>query len=449
MTASQFRQPQFLGPSHEPRHRVRCPIHGFIRFSDAERKIIDNPLFRRLRFIRQLALTELVYPGATHTRFEHSLGVMETATRIFDRIAAEKGALLETLFKKIPVLAEDTMAKARQICRLAALLHDIGHCCFSHAVETVMHKDSSHEKLSAHLIRSDEFLKVQIDSSYFSECSDLTSNLIVHDPKTNRPQLRILRDIVSGQVDADRTDYLLRDAYHCGVDYGRFDYRRLIECLTVWHDDDSDELEIAIHRDGVQSFESLILARYQMNTQVYYHRLRRVYDRYLEEYFKTIPKEEFDSPQKIADWNDIRAMNELMLSAADSTADGHMWAKRIIDRRHHHDVFSLEHGDGFPVLQKVRKILNQIQSEFTDVDFVADLPDKPVSIHKLARDSDQEDDGIDFPMIDGGKKVSLGDRSHVLRTLSKSFRLGFIFADTEDREKRQQIAARCRILRNQ
>ena len=449
MTTSQFRQPEYLGPSHEPKHRVRCPIHGFIRFSDTERQIIDNPLFRRLRFIRQLALTELVYPGATHTRFEHSLGVMETATRIFDRIAAEKGALLEALFKKIPVLTENTMAKARQICRLAALLHDIGHCCFSHAVETVMHKDSSHEKLSALLIRTDEFLKVQIDSSYFPECADLTANLIVRDPKSDRPQLRILRDIVSGQVDADRTDYLLRDAYHCGVDYGRFDYRRLIECLTVWHDDNSDELEIAIHRDGVQSFESLILARYQMNTQVYYHRLRRVYDRYLEEYFKTIPKEEFDSPQKIVDWNDIRAMNHLMLSAADTNAVGHPWAKRIIERRHHRDVFALEHGDGFPVLQKVRKIHNQVQLEFPEVDFIADLPDKPISIHKLARDSDQDGEGIDFPMIDAGKKVSLGDRSHVLRTLSKSFRLGFIFADVEDREKRQEIAARCRNLRNQ
>ena len=89
---SQYRQPSFLGSDHEPIHRIRCPVHGFIRFSKAEREIIDHRLFRRLRYIRQLALTELVYPGATHTRFEHSLGVMEMATRIFDRLAVENGA---------------------------------------------------------------------------------------------------------------------------------------------------------------------------------------------------------------------------------------------------------------------------------------------------------------------------------------------------------------------
>lgn len=81
----------------------------------------------------------------------------------------------------------------------------------------------------------------------------------------------MLRDIVSGQVDADRSDYLLRDSLHCGVDYGRFDHLRLIECLTSWKDEDSGELVIGIKRDGIHSFEAMILARYQMNTQVYYH----------------------------------------------------------------------------------------------------------------------------------------------------------------------------------
>jgi len=99
-TVSAHRQPQFLTAQDEPQHRIRCPIHGFIHFSENERYIIDHPLFRRLRYIRQLALTEFVYPGATHTRFEHSLGVMEVATQAFDSLAAKQGALLENLFKK-------------------------------------------------------------------------------------------------------------------------------------------------------------------------------------------------------------------------------------------------------------------------------------------------------------------------------------------------------------
>lgn len=150
---STYRQPQYLGANHEPVHRVRCAIHGFIRFSHCERRIIDHWVFRRLRFIRQLALTELVYPGATHTRFEHSLGVMEMATRIFDRLAAENGAQMEETFAEVEALREQTMARARQACRLAALLHDTGHCCFSHAAEPVLHEGSDHESLTVELLK--------------------------------------------------------------------------------------------------------------------------------------------------------------------------------------------------------------------------------------------------------------------------------------------------------
>src|SRR5262245_13225155 len=104
MTTPSFRQPEFLAEADEPRHRIRCPIHGFIRFSENERKIIDHDIFRRLRWIRQLALTELVYPGATHTRFEHSLGVMEVATRIFDALARSHGDVMEATFTTVEQL---------------------------------------------------------------------------------------------------------------------------------------------------------------------------------------------------------------------------------------------------------------------------------------------------------------------------------------------------------
>src|SRR3954465_10433111 len=106
MAGSAFRQPKLLTSADEPVHRIRCPIHGFIRFSENERKIIDHPLFRRLRWIRQLALTELVYPGATHTRFEHSLGVMEVATRIFDARARSRGDIMEATFTTVEQLKD-------------------------------------------------------------------------------------------------------------------------------------------------------------------------------------------------------------------------------------------------------------------------------------------------------------------------------------------------------
>ncbi|MBI1788765.1 MAG: HD domain-containing protein, partial [Acidobacteria bacterium] len=129
---------EFLTNNDKPTQRVRCPVHGFIRYSANERKIIDHPAFQRLRHIRQLAMTYLVYPGAMHSRFEHSLGVMELATQAFDLLALRYPERLENELKQIPELGDGTMAKARQIVRLMALLHDVGHPAFSHAAETTI-----------------------------------------------------------------------------------------------------------------------------------------------------------------------------------------------------------------------------------------------------------------------------------------------------------------------
>jgi HD superfamily phosphohydrolase len=445
---SAYRQPEYLGASHEPVHRVRCAVHGFIRYSQSERRIIDHRIFRRLRFIRQLALTELVYPGATHTRFEHSLGVMEMATRIFDRLAAENGAQMEQTFAEVDVLREQAMSRARQVCRLAALLHDTGHCCFSHAAEPVIHEGSNHEALTVYLLETPELLGKLLDTEYFDGCAKLAASLIK--PKTApAPQVQMLRDIVSGQVDADRSDYLLRDSHHCGVDYGRFDHRRLIECLTGWRDDDSGELVVGIKRDGIHSFESLILTRYQMNTQVYYHRLRRIYDIYLGRYFRSLGRAEFDSAEKILAWNDIKALNRLIQDAADGDSPGHVWADRIVNRRHHRDVFSIDEGEGPKAVKTARKVLEAIRKEFDRIEFIEDLPDEPVSIHKIARDDDRDAKLIDFPLLERGRRTSLGERSQILKNLPTTFRIGFIFADIDDRGLRDQIAARCRALRNE
>lgn len=441
-----YRQPEYLGAQHHPTRRLRCPVHGFIRFSDAERKIIDHPLFRRLRYIRQLALTELIYPGATHTRFEHSLGVMEMATRMFDRMAAEQGAVMEKVFGEVEELQENTLAKARQICRLAGLLHDTGHSCFSHAVESMFHQDTQHETLTVHVITSPDHLHMLLETDFFPGCAKLTADLIKPDAKNPIPQLRLLRDIISGQIDADRTDYLLRDSHHCGVEYGRFDYRRLIECLTLWQNEHTGELEMAIRSDGIHSFESLILARHQMNTQVYYHRLRLIYDLYLKEYFGQQDRSDFDTPEKVLGWNDIRAMQQILLAAEDAALPGHEWAKRIIERDHHRDVFKIDEGSGTRAFRHAKIVYDAIQKEFGDVAFLADLRDNPVTIHRILRPDEQDENGIDFPMLGRSGKSSLGKHSQILKTLPKSFRIGVLFADTSDIGLRQQISARCNQL---
>ena len=123
----------YLMAHDEPTEVVRCPVHGFIRYAKNERAIIDHRVFQRLRHIRQLGVGHLVYPGAMHSRFEHSLGVMELVTRVFDTLKMRHRRTLEKELRTVPELHDNTLPRARQIARLLALLHDVGHPPFSHA----------------------------------------------------------------------------------------------------------------------------------------------------------------------------------------------------------------------------------------------------------------------------------------------------------------------------
>jgi hypothetical protein len=142
---------------YDPRrtYEFRCPVHGFIKLNDWERAIVDTPIFQRLRRIRQLAWTEYVYPGATHTRFEHSLGVMHTATRVYDAVCERSQPILESEL----AYNDDGLRRDKQLVRLAALLHDVGHTPFSHAAEDLFPEKArgkryAHEDYSTAIIRT-------------------------------------------------------------------------------------------------------------------------------------------------------------------------------------------------------------------------------------------------------------------------------------------------------
>ncbi len=424
---SSFRQPDYLTEYDFPRYRIRCPIHGFILFSENERKIIDHWIFRRLRHIRQLALTEMVYPGATHTRFEHSLGVMELATRAFDQLAAARGALLEKTLKQVAELNAKPLAIARQLVRLAGLLHDVGQACFSHAAESVIHEGRGHEFLTFKLVEEKEFLGSELDKAYFAGFSGLLGK-ILRGGAVMPPQLKVLRDLVSGEMDADRCDYLLRDSHHCGVEYGRFDHRRMIQCLDL-HEAEAGTLEIALQRDGIHTFEALILARYQMNTQVYFHRIRRIYDYYLCQYFTEKGREAFDSPKKILDQTDIQAMAKILHDAETGIGGQAKWAVRIRDRNHHRVVHETGEDAGAMDLKHSGRLLEKLREKFPTVDFVFDVATG--WIHKLLLPEDPEATGWEaLPLIEpSGQSHYLGARSHILRRIPKRFQVARVFAD--------------------
>ncbi|HEX2923333.1 MAG TPA: HD domain-containing protein, partial [Chloroflexota bacterium] len=214
---SSWNSQHFLSAEHEPTRRVRCPVHGFIYYSEREQEIIDHEVFQRLRNIRQLAFTNYVYPGAVHTRFEHSLGVMELAGQAFDSLCLRYPDLLEENFRSLPELQDKPLPKARQLVRLMGLLHDIGQPAFSHACECIFPKDRegrqlNHEDLTAWILSSDGPLGAELDRKFFPGISRLLE--VTFSKREEIPQLFVLMQLISGQLDLDRMDYLLRDSLH-------------------------------------------------------------------------------------------------------------------------------------------------------------------------------------------------------------------------------------------
>ncbi|MCS7111247.1 MAG: HD domain-containing protein [Ignisphaera sp.] len=246
--------------------RIYDEVHGYIELSEVELKIVESTVFQRLRFIKQLAAAWYVYPGATHTRFSHSLGAMHIM-----------GLVASRLIDLGYVHSVDDV----QLLRLAALLHDIGHTPFSHAIEPFYkHRlGVGHEDLSKIVILESSSIR-EVLSSYG------------YDPKTiaalleGRYREPLYNQLLSSDVDVDRMDYLLRDALHTGVAYGSIDLQRIIATLVV-----DGEGNLAILDKGIDALENFYLARLHMYRTVYYHKtlvgyemmLRKIYE-YMNDY---------------------------------------------------------------------------------------------------------------------------------------------------------------------
>lgn len=267
-------------------YEIRDPIYGFISFNDWEKQIINHPALQRLRRIKQLALTEMVYPGVTHTRFEHSIGVMHFAAMMYDSIVKNNLNLLKDRLS----YNDAGLNTDRQLIRLAALLHDVGHSPFSHASEDLMPTNPQkkralkHEEYTTAIIMN--LLKETIEdhpmnkTNYRIEAEEVAA-LIEGNPEILGDRL-FWRVLISSQLDADRGDYLLRDSYHAGVKYGVYDHSRLINTLALGIDPESNEVVLGVSKDGWHVAESMVIARYLMFTQVYFHKTRRAFDYHLK-----------------------------------------------------------------------------------------------------------------------------------------------------------------------
>ncbi|MFO7893450.1 MAG: HD domain-containing protein [Longimicrobiales bacterium] len=231
---------------------VRDPLWGTITLDPTARAIVDSAAFQRLRYIRQLGLAHLVYPGAHHTRFDHALGVYHLMRRAIHGLET-RGAL------------DDVDPVERRLVPLAGLLHDVGHYPFSHALEELEEPliPGHHESLTGRFLR-DPDVRAALES--------------VADDGVERAESLIrgrsaspLQGLVSGSLDLDKVEYLKRDARFCGVPYGEVDVDRLLHALMVLTPPDGGPPEIGVHEKGVAALESLLFAKYQMFRNVYWH----------------------------------------------------------------------------------------------------------------------------------------------------------------------------------
>jgi HD superfamily phosphohydrolase len=333
-------------------HEFRDPIHTFISLRTDERRVVDSRPFQRLRHIHQLALTSLVYPGATHKRFEHSLGVMHLASRIFDVVTATENIFDESVRKIIP--DEEAKRYWRSVLRAAALCHDLGHLPFSHAAEDQLLPDGyDHEKLTKDIISSPEMLEIWETMTPPLRSDDIIK-LAIGPKKADPLELdtweSILAEIIIGDAfGADRMDYLLRDSYHAGVEYGKFDHNRLINTLRILPLSyaDTDEPALGLESGGLESSEGLMVARYFMYKQVYLHPIRRVYDIHLIDFLKSwLSNKIFPTKiEKHLGITDVEVLAAIRKAYAAPTSSNYSLARRIQYREHFRFFYSASPSD--------------------------------------------------------------------------------------------------------
>lgn len=407
----------------------RDPIHGFIPVRPWERKIIDSRPFQRLRHIKQLSLTNLVYHGAEHTRFGHSIGVMHLVTRAFKAVVTNKD-----------LFSEEQKEWYEQILCLMALTHDLGHAPFSHGSEAVFPDSLVHEDYTDNIIMNTEIADYirEIGQEFvtkYGEEYNITPELICsiyRGRNISNPDFIFLRKFLDSELDCDKMDYLLRDSYYCGVNYGRYDLERLISTLTVYKEENNKNLYLAIEKGGLYAFEEFVLARYFLFIQVYFHRTRRFLDKILVEFLKkNLPDGKYpEDIDEYLSWND----NVVWRLIKDSQ-DKDEYANRLMNRRIMKCVYESPTHSEYNDRRIFNLIKNELEEKFGKDNFIYDSADKLAHKIPLKHTIDNEQ-GIPeqaIPIILGHTKTpgTISTESGVIKNMTEPINIWRIYAKEE------------------
>jgi len=398
---------------------IKDPVHGYVYITEAEKQIIDSFPVQRLRRLRQLAGAEYVYPGANHTRFEHCVGVMHLA-----------GLMVEN-----PFLSRYFDDEEYQLIRIAALLHDVGHGPFSHIFEHLLVKflNKTHEDINVWIVQKSE-LKDIIKKLGFNvnEVAQLSVGLL------HKPKRAFMDQIIRSAVDVDKLDFVVRDTFHTGAQYGYVDVFRLIQTLDVL------DQNLAVDVGALSALESFILARVESFKSIYFHRVGRAAQLMLamamEEAKDELSLVDFKTPEEYLAYDDYTVWTMLKKSKK---------SRRIIENLERRRLLKCAYDRTFYVRDKtissifsVEEIRNQLREQIADeagvearavVIDVPTLPSVPYSHSVLL-------EPMEIPVFSRtrrGEKVPqrLSDISGIFDVLKGFINILRVYTDEKHRDK--------------
>ena len=298
---------------------IRDPVWNTIRLDPIAASVIDTAPFQRLRYIRQLGLAHLVYPGATHARFDHALGVYHLSVRAL------------RILRSGPSVPSEVWADA-ELIPYAALLHDIGHYAFSHALEELEPDriGGHHEEMSAFFFGSPE-LKSAL-APLGEEAPAEIARIIRGEGRS------ALRGLVNGSLDLDKMEYLRRDARFCGVPYGEVDVERLLQALVLLRDPETGRWEVGVRAKALSTLESLLFAKYQMFRNVYWHHAVRAATGLYKRIVETAVESGVITPRELVGLADQELVHKLQRSTDAPQGEaaeriGGRWLPALMERR--------------------------------------------------------------------------------------------------------------------
>jgi uncharacterized protein len=374
---------------------IRDPIHDYIELDELALSLIDTPSVQRLRRIRQLGFSNLVYPGANHTRFEHSLGVYHLAISLTKQVDEHQQKELQA----------------------AALLHDIGHGPFSHATENLIERytKKSHDEV-------EELLKKGAIADVLREHSLSPSLIAKHIKGETYPG-----QIINSEIDVDRMDYLVRDAHYTGVAFGLIDHVRLIHELKF------NENKLVLGIGGLQAAESLLVSRFLMHPTVYFHHVSRIAESMCTHAAGYMIENEGLKPGLLLRMDDVTFLMELRNSKGFPADIAKRLDERRLFKRALYEGFESFGTDVLKHRKKIKRVENEIaENAGVEPEYViVDIPEKPHIIEMKA--------GV---MING-KMIPIDKASSLVAALGKAqldnWRLG-VFTPAEYREKVSKAA---------